>query len=101
VVPTDFPGSTCFSSSLNTKYTGATTSDITAFSLAVSSTIFHQVNYFENFTISSALKEQALYNGRYLHKLQPSKMTIVTAIHFARKVAHYVPTLAVNGRLIT
>jgi len=28
-------------------------------------------------------------------------MTIVTAIHFARKVAHYVPTLAVNGRLIT
>jgi len=46
------------------------------------------------------LRGQALYTFRELHKFQAWKMTIITVIHFVCKVALYVPTPAVNRRVV-
>jgi hypothetical protein len=61
--------------------------------------ISKQVGYFENSTISAALKGQSLHAFRYLYKFQAWKMTTSKIIHFMLKVALYVSTPSVRGGL--
>jgi hypothetical protein len=63
--------------------------------------IFEEAGYFGNFTISSTLRQKALYAFTELHKFQAWEMKIVKVIDFMRKFTLYVFTAAVNRRLIT
>jgi hypothetical protein len=66
----------------------------------ISNITFEEGGSFENSTISSSLRGQALYTSWLLHKFQAWKITLVTVIHCVREVAVCVYIPAVNRRLV-
>jgi len=90
-----------FSDLLNTTYIKESTFlDIMTLSVLGSNIIFQEVNYFENSTMSSSLRGQALYAFRLLHKFQAWKMTVVMVIHFVHKAGLYISSPAVRRRQV-
>lgn len=99
VVPTLSPKVTCFSAVLSTTYTKALTSNITTMPVISSYIIFQQIGYFENSTISAALKGQSLHAFRYLNKFQAWKMTTSKVVHFVLKLPFTFLLLQLAGDL--
>jgi hypothetical protein len=89
-----------FSALLSTTYIKESTLDVMTLSVLGSNIIFQEVDYFENSTMSSSLRGQALYAFRMLHKFQAWKMTVVLVIHFVHKAGLYVSSPAVSRRQV-
>jgi len=81
-------------------YTRASTSETTIMPVTVYHVILQEVGYSENSIISSSLRRQVLYSFRSLHKLQDWKMKMVMTIHFVHKLTLYIPTTAINRRMV-
>jgi hypothetical protein len=82
---------------LSTTYIKESTLDITTLPVLGSNIIFQEVDYFENSTMSSSLRGQALYAFRFLHKFQAWKMTVVMVINFVLKLASMLLLLQLAG----